>query len=46
MPEEKKFKLTVYISNENATKIGYKATDDRKTKSEVVDEILTLYFSS
>jgi hypothetical protein len=45
MPQDDKFKLTVYVSKENAKRIGYLAVDEGKSKSEIVDEILTEKFS-
>lgn len=44
MDDNKKFKLTVYISKETHRKIGYLSVDLDKTMSELVEEILAEYF--
>ena len=44
MPKEK-VKTTIMLSEENMKRLKYKSADDKKPVGDILDEILTEYFT-
>lgn len=40
----KKFKLTVYISDDNAKRLGHLAVDSNRSRSDIMDDLMSEYF--